>query len=100
MKGPGGFVADVCFCVCAPACACDLQGSRSSQCDDLGRCPCKPGFQGVKCQASGCPACFSSVKMKVSFTLSLFGLWTRETATQPTLACVGQVLHTNRHRSH
>ncbi|XP_029687372.1 laminin subunit gamma-2 isoform X2 [Takifugu rubripes] len=47
------------------SCDCDLQGSQSTQCDDLGRCRCKPGFQGNKCQTSNCPACFSSIKMKM-----------------------------------
>ncbi|XP_036940529.1 laminin subunit gamma-2 [Acanthopagrus latus] len=49
---------------CKP-CACDAQGSESQQCDDLGRCRCRPGFQGPKCQRSNCPACFSPIKSKM-----------------------------------
>uniref|UniRef100_H3CD97 Laminin, gamma 2 n=1 Tax=Tetraodon nigroviridis TaxID=99883 RepID=H3CD97_TETNG len=47
------------------ACDCDPRGSVSTRCDHLGRCQCKPGFQGVRCQSSSCPACFTSIKMKM-----------------------------------
>ncbi|KAI3375169.1 hypothetical protein L3Q82_021076, partial [Scortum barcoo] len=49
---------------CKP-CNCDLQGSESAQCDDLGRCRCRPGFEGLRCQRSNCPACFSPIKAKM-----------------------------------
>ncbi|XP_035526875.1 laminin subunit gamma-2 [Morone saxatilis] len=49
---------------CKP-CDCDVWGSESQQCDDLGRCRCKPGFEGLKCQRSNCPACFSPIKAKM-----------------------------------
>ncbi|XP_076600718.1 laminin subunit gamma-2 [Chaetodon auriga] len=49
---------------CKP-CNCDIQGSESRQCDDLGRCRCRPGFEGLRCQRSNCPACFSPIKSKV-----------------------------------
>ncbi|GAA6228356.1 laminin subunit gamma-2 [Lates japonicus] len=47
------------------SCDCDLQGSESRQCDDSGRCQCKPGFEGLRCQRSNCPACFSPIKAKM-----------------------------------
>ncbi|KAM3604282.1 uncharacterized protein V6R79_008893 [Siganus canaliculatus] len=53
-------VADAC-----KACRCDLQGSQTRQCDDLGRCQCRPGFEGLRCQRSNCPACFSPIKAKM-----------------------------------
>ncbi|KAM9844838.1 laminin subunit gamma-2 [Aulostomus maculatus] len=49
---------------CRP-CGCDSQGAESRQCDDGGRCRCRPGFEGLKCQRSNCPSCFSPVKAKV-----------------------------------
>ncbi|XP_070775382.1 laminin subunit gamma-2 [Enoplosus armatus] len=49
---------------CKP-CDCDVQGSESRQCDDLGRCRCRPGFEGLRCQRSNCPACFSPIKSKM-----------------------------------
>ncbi|XP_070830602.1 laminin subunit gamma-2 [Chaetodon trifascialis] len=49
---------------CKP-CNCDIQGSESRQCDDLGRCRCRPGFEGLRCQRSNCPACFSPIKSKM-----------------------------------
>nr|XP_046265365.1 laminin subunit gamma-2 [Scatophagus argus] len=49
---------------CKP-CDCDLQGSESTQCDHFGRCRCRPGFEGLRCQRSNCPACFSPVKAKM-----------------------------------
>lgn len=49
---------------CKP-CACDAQGSESQQCDDSGRCRCRPGFEGLKCQRSNCPACFNPIKSKM-----------------------------------
>ncbi|KAK2822902.1 hypothetical protein Q5P01_022967 [Channa striata] len=49
---------------CKP-CACDLVGSESQQCDDFGQCRCRPGFEGLRCQRSNCPACFSPIKAKM-----------------------------------
>ncbi|XP_040002374.1 laminin subunit gamma-2 [Xiphias gladius] len=49
---------------CKP-CDCDVEGSESRQCDDLGRCRCRPGFEGRTCQRSNCPACFSPIKTKM-----------------------------------
>ncbi|XP_074544216.1 laminin subunit gamma-2 [Halichoeres trimaculatus] len=49
---------------CKP-CNCDLQGSESGRCDDLGRCQCKPGHEGLRCHRSSCPACFSPIKAKM-----------------------------------
>ena len=30
-------------------CNCDGDGSLDGKCDDAGKCSCKPGFDGVKC---------------------------------------------------
>ncbi|KAE8290464.1 Laminin subunit gamma-1 Precursor [Larimichthys crocea] len=49
---------------CRP-CDCDVQGSESQQCDDSGRCRCRPGFEGLRCQQSNCPACFGPIKAKM-----------------------------------
>ncbi|KAG7222915.1 hypothetical protein INR49_015981 [Caranx melampygus] len=49
---------------CKP-CDCDILGSESRQCDDSGHCRCRPGFEGLKCQRSNCPACFSPIKAKM-----------------------------------
>lgn len=49
---------------CKP-CDCDVQGSESRQCDESGRCRCRPGFEGLRCQRSNCPACFSPIKAKM-----------------------------------
>ncbi|KAM9349467.1 laminin subunit gamma-2 [Symphorus nematophorus] len=49
---------------CKP-CDCDVQGSESRQCDGLGHCRCRPGFEGLRCQRSNCPACFSPIKIKM-----------------------------------
>lgn len=49
---------------CKP-CNCDVQGSQSAQCDDSGRCRCRPGFEGLRCQRSNCPACFAPIKSKM-----------------------------------
>uniref|UniRef100_A0A8D0APG7 Laminin subunit gamma 2 n=1 Tax=Sander lucioperca TaxID=283035 RepID=A0A8D0APG7_SANLU len=54
-----GHAADAC-----KPCGCDVLGSESRQCDDAGRCRCRPGFEGLKCQRSNCPACFSPIKKK------------------------------------
>uniref|UniRef100_A0A3B4ZY12 Laminin subunit gamma 2 n=1 Tax=Stegastes partitus TaxID=144197 RepID=A0A3B4ZY12_9TELE len=52
------------------ACNCDLRGSESNQCDDSGRCRCRSGFEGLRCQRSNCPACFSPIKVKVRLWFS------------------------------
>ena len=31
-------------------CNCDQDGSKSDNCDDVGKCSCKPGFDGDKCE--------------------------------------------------
>ncbi|XP_026230068.1 laminin subunit gamma-2 [Anabas testudineus] len=49
---------------CKP-CNCDVLGSESGQCDDVGRCRCRPGFEGLRCQRSNCPACFNPIKAKM-----------------------------------
>ncbi|XP_020514696.2 laminin subunit gamma-2 [Labrus bergylta] len=49
---------------CKP-CNCDVQGSESAQCDDLGRCQCKTGFEGLRCHRSNCPVCFRPIKTKM-----------------------------------
>ncbi|XP_062259930.1 laminin subunit gamma-2 [Platichthys flesus] len=49
---------------CKP-CDCDLLGSESRQCDAAGRCLCRPDFEGLRCQRSSCPRCFSPIKTQV-----------------------------------
>ncbi|XP_071782542.2 laminin subunit gamma-2 [Centroberyx gerrardi] len=49
---------------CKP-CACDAAGSLSGQCSDEGQCQCRRGFEGLKCQRSACPACFTPIKTKM-----------------------------------
>ncbi|XP_034411425.1 LOW QUALITY PROTEIN: laminin subunit gamma-2 [Cyclopterus lumpus] len=49
---------------CKP-CDCDLRGSESRRCEDGGRCRCRPGYEGLRCQRSDCPACFSPIKTKM-----------------------------------
>ncbi|XP_028831620.1 laminin subunit gamma-1 [Denticeps clupeoides] len=44
------------------ACGCSLLGSVSEACNDVGQCECKTGFEGRRCEQSGCPACFDPVK--------------------------------------
>ncbi|XP_028328576.1 laminin subunit gamma-2 [Gouania willdenowi] len=48
---------------CKP-CNCHPQ-SESEQCDDLGQCKCRLGFEGQKCQWSSCPSCFNPIKKKM-----------------------------------
>ena len=31
------------------ACDCDISGSKSSQCDEFGQCPCNDNVEGKKC---------------------------------------------------
>ncbi|KAM8839109.1 laminin subunit gamma-2 isoform 1-T1 [Synchiropus picturatus] len=50
---------------CKP-CNCDVEGSDHGQCDKNGRCECRVGFQGLKCQQSNCPSCFNAVKAKLA----------------------------------
>ncbi|XP_035489050.2 laminin subunit gamma-2 [Scophthalmus maximus] len=49
---------------CKP-CDCDLLGSESGQCDAGGHCRCRPGFEGLRCQRSDCPSCFTPVKAQL-----------------------------------
>ncbi|KFP62450.1 Laminin subunit gamma-1, partial [Cariama cristata] len=62
------------------ACDCDPEGSRSLQCGENGRCECKEGFVGSRCDqceenyfynrswpgCQECPACYRLVKDKVA----------------------------------
>lgn len=67
---------------CAPlpsACDCDPEGSAAAQCQEDGRCQCRGGFVGSRCDmceenffynrsAPGCqqcPSCYSLVRDKV-----------------------------------
>ncbi|XP_060940860.1 laminin subunit gamma-2 [Limanda limanda] len=50
---------------CKP-CDCDLLGSESGQCDDAGRCLCRAAFEGLRCQRSSCPRCFSPIQTQVN----------------------------------
>ncbi|XP_054870473.1 laminin subunit gamma-2 [Amphiprion ocellaris] len=47
------------------SCNCDFRGSESDHCDDSGRCQCRSGFEGLRCQRSNCPACFGPIKVKM-----------------------------------
>lgn len=50
---------------CTP-CNCDRLGAESSLCDESGHCRCRPGFEGLRCQGSNCPSCFSPIKKKMA----------------------------------
>ncbi|KAK5860490.1 hypothetical protein PBY51_021964 [Eleginops maclovinus] len=69
-KGPScesclwGFYHSRAADACKP-CVCSVLGSETGQCDDSGRCRCRPGFDGLKCQGSNCPACFNPIKKKM-----------------------------------
>uniref|UniRef100_A0A3B3TYU7 Laminin subunit gamma 2 n=1 Tax=Poecilia latipinna TaxID=48699 RepID=A0A3B3TYU7_9TELE len=41
------------------ACSCNILGSEDGQCDAAGRCRCRPGFQGPRCDRPDCPTCGS-----------------------------------------
>lgn len=61
------------------ACDCDPEGSQSSQCKEDGRCECRAGFVGARCDmceenyfynrsvpgCQQCPSCYSLVRDKV-----------------------------------
>ncbi|XP_030608704.1 laminin subunit gamma-2 [Archocentrus centrarchus] len=49
---------------CKP-CNCDVRHSESDQCDASGQCRCRAGFEGLRCQRSSCPACFTPIKAKM-----------------------------------
>lgn len=44
-------------------CSCDQRGSETLQCDASGKCRCKTGFEGDKCERekATCPSCFKPV---------------------------------------
>ena len=62
-----------------PACDCDPEGSQTAQCKEDGRCECRPGFVGARCDmceenyfynrstpgCQQCPSCYSLVRDKV-----------------------------------
>uniref|UniRef100_A0A3Q0SDU6 Laminin, gamma 2 n=1 Tax=Amphilophus citrinellus TaxID=61819 RepID=A0A3Q0SDU6_AMPCI len=48
----------------AITCNCDVRHSESDQCDASGQCRCRAGFEGLRCQRSSCPACFTPIKAK------------------------------------
>ncbi|KAM4605768.1 laminin subunit gamma-2 [Polymixia lowei] len=50
--------------VCKP-CDCDVQGSVSDRCSEQGQCQCRTGFEGLRCQRSPCPSCFTPIKRKI-----------------------------------
>ena len=58
-------------------CNCDGDGSLDGKCDDAGKCSCKTGFDGVKCNACakkffGFPQCqgiFFSIFLKLCYFL-------------------------------
>lgn len=49
---------------CKP-CNCDVGGSESDRCDDLGQCQCRPDFGGQRCDRPNCPTCFDPIKKKM-----------------------------------
>ncbi|CAB1453148.1 unnamed protein product, partial [Pleuronectes platessa] len=69
------------------ACDCDLLGSESRQCDAAGRCLCRPDFEGLRCQRSSCPSCFSPIKKKQECDVSCFVLQQSITRLQVLSCC-------------
>lgn len=69
--------------LCDTACNCDRLGAESSLCDESGHCRCRPGFEGLRCQGSNCPSCFSPIKQKVTRTRSRSHCWS-PIETRPT----------------
>ncbi|XP_023191049.1 laminin subunit gamma-2 [Xiphophorus maculatus] len=59
-----GFYRNPSTSACKP-CSCDLLGSEDGQCDAAGRCRCRAGFQGPRCDRPNCPTCFSPIKKKM-----------------------------------
>ncbi|XP_008432897.1 laminin subunit gamma-2 isoform X2 [Poecilia reticulata] len=49
---------------CKP-CSCNILGSEDDRCDAAGRCRCRPGFQGPRCDRPDCPTCFTPVRKKM-----------------------------------
>ncbi|KAM4728868.1 laminin subunit gamma-2 [Anableps anableps] len=59
-----GFYHNRSTSTCKP-CNCNIQGSEDDQCDDSGRCRCRPGFEGLRCDRPNCPTCFNPIKKKM-----------------------------------
>ncbi|XP_007578146.1 laminin subunit gamma-2 isoform X2 [Poecilia formosa] len=58
------FYRDPSGTACKP-CSCNILGSEDDQCDAAGRCRCRPGFQGPRCDRSDCPTCFTPIRKKM-----------------------------------
>ncbi|PWA31086.1 hypothetical protein CCH79_00019986 [Gambusia affinis] len=58
-----GFYRNPSTSACKP-CSCDILGSEDGQCDAAGRCRCRAGFQGPRCDRPNCPTCFSPIRKK------------------------------------
>lgn len=50
------------------ACNCDIGGSLSPKCDDLGYCQCKENFEGMRCDRY----CVYAVLLWLKYTLREF----------------------------
>ncbi|NXR10761.1 LAMC2 protein, partial [Semnornis frantzii] len=51
------------------ACECNSLGAEPLKCRSDGSCICKPGFEGLNCEESECPACYDQVKAQVDLYL-------------------------------
>ncbi|NXX41092.1 LAMC2 protein, partial [Tricholaema leucomelas] len=51
------------------ACECNSLGAEPLKCRNDGSCICKPGFEGLNCEESECPACYDQVKAQVDLYL-------------------------------
>ncbi|XP_014880340.1 laminin subunit gamma-2 isoform X2 [Poecilia latipinna] len=58
------FYRDPSGTACKP-CSCNILGSEDGQCDAAGRCRCRPGFQGPRCDRPDCPTCFTPIRKKM-----------------------------------
>ena len=61
-------------------CNCDGDGSLDGKCDDAGKCSCKPGFDGFKCNTCakkffGFPQCQGISFFSVLLRLMLYSLY-------------------------